>query len=80
MQERLLAEFRKKVSAVVDPTFSPVRGFVTFETLTLFFEPISKPLNLPALVHGVEDPSFYSQSPDPRLVGSETSRRLWRTW
>jgi hypothetical protein len=79
MQERLLAEFRKKVSAVVDPTFSPVRGFVTFETFTLFFEPISKPPNLPALVDGVEDPTFYSQS-DPRLVGSETSRRLWRTW
>ena len=35
MQERLLAEFRKKVSAVVDPTFSPVRGFVRFENLTL---------------------------------------------
>ena len=76
---QLLAEFRKSINAVADPTFSPVRGFVTFETFTLFFEPISKPLNLPALVDGVEDPSFYAQS-DPRLVGSETSRRLWRTW
>jgi hypothetical protein len=80
MQERLLDEFRRKVGAVIYPTFSPVRGFVTFETLTLFFERISKPLNLPALVHRVEDPNFYSQSSDPRLVGSETSRRLWRTW
>ena len=52
---------------------------MTFETFILFFEPIAKPLNLPVLVEGVEDPSFYSQS-DPRLVGSETSNRLWRTW
>jgi hypothetical protein len=79
MQERLLAEFRKRVGAVANPTFSPVRGFVTFETFTRFFEPISKPLNLQALVDGVEDPSFYSRL-DPRLVSSETSKRLWRTW
>jgi hypothetical protein len=79
MQELLLAEFRKSINAVVDPTFSPVRGFVTFETFTRFFEPISKPLDLPALVGDVEDPTFYTRS-DPRLVRSETSRRLWRTW
>jgi hypothetical protein len=80
MQELLLAEFRKSINAAVDSTFSPARGFVTFETFTLFFEPISKPLNLPALVDGVEDPSSYSQSDNPRLVGSERSRRLWRRW
>jgi hypothetical protein len=79
MQELLLAEFRKSINVIADPTFSPVRGFVTFETFTRFFEPISKPLNLAALVDGAEDPTFYSQS-DPRLVGSETSGRLWRAW
>jgi hypothetical protein len=29
MQELLLAEFRKSINVIADPTFSPVRGFVT---------------------------------------------------
>jgi len=79
LQERLLEDLRDYLGGTEALTFSPVRGFVTFEPLGLFLEPIDQLPDLPALIDAAVKGDFHSAS-DPRWVGGEVSRRLRRRW
>jgi hypothetical protein len=79
LQELLLRQLRESLGGIGDIRFSPVRGFVSFDTYPLFLEPVTTPLNLPTLVDAAANGDLHSAS-DPRWVGVDVTRRLWRTW
>jgi hypothetical protein len=79
LQERLLGVLRGLLGGETSPSFSPIRGFVTYERLPLFIERLSVPLDLAALVEAAEQLRITSLS-DPRLVGTDVARRLFRRW
>lgn len=77
--ERILGTLRALLGGETSPSFSPIRGFVTYERLPLFVERLSVPLDLVALVDAAEELRITSLS-DPRLVGTDMARRLFRRW
>jgi hypothetical protein len=79
LQERLLREVRGYYEDSVTPALSPIHGFVLFEPVGLFLEPIGALPDLPGLIDTALDHKLHSAS-DPRWVGVEVSRRLWRRW
>jgi hypothetical protein len=79
MQESVLARFRERVGASVDPNLTPARGFVTFERTAWFVEPLEQPVTLPGLVALTEEGFFHSGT-DPRWIGGAAGKRLWRTF
>jgi hypothetical protein len=79
LQMRVVKELRQELGGTGVLAYSPVRGFAIFETFTRFLEPIERLPELPDLVDAATEGVIHSQT-DPRLVGTEVSRRLWRRW
>jgi hypothetical protein len=79
LQELLLDHVRSSLGGQTWPAFSPIRGFTTYETHVVFLERLDNPIRLENLHNALTKGQIHSQS-DPRLVGSVTSRRLWRRW
>jgi hypothetical protein len=80
LQKRLLETIRADLGVASSPTtFSPVRGFVTFEPIAMFLEPLSEIADLPALAESVLNLELHSAT-DPRWIGGPVGRRLFRTW
>ena len=77
LQERVVHKLRQALGGINEKAFTPVRGFVGFDTFTLFLEPIGRLPELPALVEAATEGVIHSQT-NPRLVGTEVSQRLWR--
>lgn len=78
LQERLLEEIRNEIGETPALTaLSPVLGFVTFDPVVLFLEPLGDVPDLPTLVERAMN--LHSGS-DPRWVGSQVTRRLYRRW
>jgi hypothetical protein len=78
LQETLLSQVRDEFGGKGEPSFTPVRGFVTWEPMGLFLEPLSELPPLKKLSEAAHD-QIHSAS-DPRLVGTTVSKRLFRTW
>jgi hypothetical protein len=79
LQQQILDDLRDSLGGTNAKAFGAVRGFVVFDTHVLFLEPTNPLPELPALVDAAVKTNLHSAS-DPRLVGSEISRRLWRRW
>jgi hypothetical protein len=76
---RLLAAVRDRLGASARTAFSPVRGFNSYDSVSLFLEPRSDLLTLPELVTMAVDGVVHTES-EPRWVGPEITKRLWRDW
>lgn len=79
LQERLLDRVRIDVGGKGEPSFTPIQGFVTFETNALFLERVSELPSLPDFVNAAATHQYHSAS-DPRWVGVAVTRRLYRQW
>jgi hypothetical protein len=79
LQERLLGSVRDDLGGKAEPSFTPIRGFITFEPIGLFLERVSKLPALPDLVDAASKSQLHTAS-DPRWVGTSVSRRLFRQW
>jgi hypothetical protein len=80
LQERLLERVRQNVGGSPGfPALAPVRGFVTFEPIGLFLEPLGELPALADLVDAAIGNGLHSAS-DPRWIGGPHSRRLARRW
>jgi hypothetical protein len=79
LRQRLLTLVRGHFGVPTHTSFTPLRGFTTYETFSAFLEPLTPLPPLPDLVAMAVAGHFHSLS-DPRWVGGETGKRLVRTW
>lgn len=79
LQRRLLSSLRQHFSVTAQPAFSPVRGFVTYERIPRFLEPVAPLPPLKELAERAARHDLHSTS-DPRWVGVVVSRRLYHSY